>query len=82
MGNAVSLKQLIQQMMPKGNEIIVGLVISETPLIIQAVNDEKLKITPIISKKFYDEPLKIGEYVHLQSFNNNKKYFVLDRAVI
>ena len=82
MDRATSLKQLIQQMMPKGNEIIVGLVISENPLIIQAVNDEKLKTTPIISKKFYDEPLKIGEYVHLLSFNNDKQYYVLDRAVI
>ena len=82
MSSAVSLKQLIQQMMPKGNEVIVGLVVSENPLIIQAVNDEKLKISPIISKKFYDEPLKIGEYVHMLSFNNDKQYFVLDRAVI
>ena len=82
MSSAVSLKQLIQQMMPKGNEVIVGLVVSENPLIIQAVNDEKLKISPIISKKFYDEPLKIGEYVHMLSFNNDKQYFVLDRAVM
>ena len=82
MGSAVSLKQLIQQMMPKGNEVIVGLVVSENPLIIQAVNDEKLKISPIISKKFYEEPLKIGEYVHMLSFNNDKQYFVLDRAVM
>lgn len=82
MDNAVSLKQLIQQMMPKGNEIIIGLVISENPLIVQAVNDEKFKKTPIISKKFYDEPLRIGEYVHLLSFNSNKQYYVLDRAVI
>ena len=82
MSSAVSLKQLIQQLMPKGNEVIIGLVVSENPLIIQAVNDEKLKISPIISKKFYDEPLKISEYVHMLSFNNDKQYFVLDRAVI
>lgn len=82
MDKSVSLKQLIQQMMPRGNEIILGIVISENPLTVQAVNDEKLTITPVISKRFYDEPLKIGEHVYMLSFNNNKKYFVLDRAVM
>ena len=82
MERAVSLKQLIQQMMPKGNNIIVGVVISENPLIVQAVNDDKLTTTPIISKKFHDEPLHIGEHVHLLCLNNNKQYYVLDRAVL
>lgn len=82
MDNAVSLKQLIQRMTPKGNEVIVGVVISENPLIVQAVNDEKLKTKPIISKEFYEQPLQIGEYVHLLSFNNNKQYYVLGRAVV
>ena len=82
MDRAVSLKQIIQQMMPKGNSIIVGVVISENPLIVQAINDDKMKTTPIISKKFYDEPLCIGEHVHLLSLNNDKQYYVLDRAVL
>lgn len=82
MDKSVSLKQMIQKMMPKGDGIIVGVVISENPLIVQAVNDDELKITPIISQRFYEEPLCIGEHVHLLSFNNNKQYYVLDRAVV
>lgn len=82
MENPTSLKQLIQQLMPRGNEVIEGVVISENPLIVQAANDEKLTTTPVISKRFYDEPLQIGEHVHLLSFNNNKKYYVLDRAAM
>ena len=82
MDKAVSLKQMIQHMMPKGDGIIIGMVVSENPLIVQAVNDNELKITPIISQKFYEKPLCVGEYVHLLSFNNNKQYYVLDRAVV
>lgn len=67
MDRAVSLKQMIQQMAPKGNDIIVGVVVSENPLIVRAVNDDTLKISPIISKRFHDEPLCVGEYsvVHI-----------------
>lgn len=65
MENPTSLKQLIQQLMPRGNEVIEGVVISENPLIVQAVNDEKLTTTPVISKRFYDEPLQIREHVAL-----------------
>lgn len=82
MDKSVSLKQMIQQMMPKGNSIIVGMVVSENPLIVQAVNDVELKVTPVISQRFYEEPLQVGEHVHLLSFNNNKQYYVLDRAVV
>lgn len=82
MDGSASIKQLIRQIAPKGNEIIVGRVISENPLIIQAVNDEKLPIKPIVPKRFYDQPPRVGEYVHLLSFNNNKQYYLLDRAVM
>lgn len=82
MEKEASLKKIFQQMIPKGDGIIMGVVISEDPLMIQDVSDEKLKVEPIISKRFYDEPLHVGERVHLLSFNSGKQYYVLDRAVI
>lgn len=84
MDRATSLKQLIQQLMPRPPEVIIGRVISENPLVIQAENDEKLKLSKsnsIIPKKFLDHPLKLGEKVHILALNSGKKHYILDRAV-
>jgi hypothetical protein len=90
-----SLKQIIQSLATKSNTVIQGVVISESPVNIQAVNDPKLIIySPIIPREFTDYPvktnlsqdltiknaLKTGEKVYLLSFNSNKQYFVLGRV--
>ena len=83
MDNPTSLKQLIQRLMPRQPEVIMGRTISEEPLIIQAENDEKLKLSKsnsIIPKKFYDCPLRIGEKVHILVLSDGKKHYILDRA--
>lgn len=83
MDNPTSLKQLIQRLMPRQPEVIMGRTISEEPLIIQAENDEKLKLSKsnsIIPKKFYDYPLRIGEKVHILVLSDGKKHYILDRV--
>ena len=85
MSDPTSIKQLIQKLMPRGNEIVMGKVLSADPLKVQIVNDEKLILSRnmlIIPKRIYDEPLQRDEYVHVLSFANGKKYYILDRAVI
>lgn len=85
MNDPTSIKQLIQKLMPKGNEIIIGKVLSADPLKIQIVNDEKLILSRnmlIIPKRIVDEALQVDEYVHIIVFNNGKKYYVLDKAVM
>lgn len=77
MNNPASIKELIQRMIPKGNDIIVGKVISVNPLKVQAENDEKLKAIPIVPERLSD--LQTGEYVHLLVLNGGKKYYALDR---
>lgn len=82
MERETSIRQLIQQLMPKQTEIIIGKVISENPLSVQAVNDEKLllgKNTLILSKKFREEPLSLGDEIHILVFNDRKCYYALDR---
>lgn len=80
MNNPTSLKELIQQMLPKGNDVVIGRVISENPIRVQVINDEKLMPIPIVPHRLSD--LFTGEYVHLLVFNNGKKYYALDRAVM
>lgn len=80
MNNPTSIKGLMQQMLPKGNDIVIGRVISENPVRVQVINDEKLTPLPIVPQRLSD--LHTGEYVHLLAFNNGKKYYALDRAVM
>lgn len=80
MDNPTSLKELIQRMMPRGNDIVIGKVISQNPIRVQVLSDEKLTPLPIVPQRLSD--LQLGEHVHLLVFNNRKKYYALDRAVI
>lgn len=80
MDNPTSLKELIQRMMPKGTDVVIGKVISQNPIRVQVINDEKLTPLPIVPQRLSD--LHTGEYVHLLVFNNGKKYYALDRAVM
>lgn len=85
MQNPTSIKQIIQALMPKQNEIIIGKVVSENPLKVQAENDAKLELnvrTLIIPKTLHDNPLKCGEKIHILVFNDAKKYYALDRVVM
>lgn len=82
MESDVSLVKLIRELMPPPPEVILGRVISEDPLEVQGVNDEKLSIfgnTLILSKQFRDTPLELGEEIHILVFNNSKSYYALDR---
>lgn len=82
MESDVSLVKLIRELMPPSPEVILGRVISENPLEVQGVNDEKLRIfsnTLILSKQFRDTPLELGEEIHILAFNNSKSYYALDR---
>lgn len=80
MDNPTSIKELMQRMLPKGNDIVIGRIISESPVRVQVINDEKLTLLPIVPQRLSD--LCTGEYVHLLVFNNGKKYYALDRAVM
>ena len=80
MDNPTSIKGLMQQMLPKGNDIVIGRVISVNPVRVQVINDEKLTPITIVPQRLSD--LHTGEYVHLLVFNNGKKYYALDRAVM
>ena len=80
MNNPTSLKELIQQMTPKGSDIVIGRIISENPIRVQIVNDDKLIPVPVVHQRLSD--LHTGEYLHLLVFNNGKKYYALDRAVM
>jgi len=120
-----SIKEVIQGLIPDGDGVIEGRVISESPLQIQAINDDKLILSenllclprhlskykttidielgggildsktdaqacgPHIHKlntyniysatmTVYNQ-LKVGEIVYMLSFNQEKKYYILDR---
>ncbi|MGN1085404.1 MAG: DUF2577 family protein [Porcipelethomonas sp.] len=78
-----SIKAIIQKLMPKQNEIIVGRIISENPLKVQAENDEKLvlnKNSLIVPARLSD--IGTGEYLHILVLNGGKKYYALDKAVM
>lgn len=84
MQQPTSIKQIIQQLMPRQPEIIIGRVVSADPLLVQAENDVKLTLnsnTLIIPKSLYDDPLKRGERIHIFVWGGGKKYYALDRAV-
>lgn len=55
---ANSLKQILQDMMPVSLEVIRGVVISENPLKIQVINDEKM----IISENIMCLPRHLSSY--------------------
>ena len=80
MDNPTSIKAMLQGMMPRVNDIVIGKVISENPVRVQVINDEKLTPLPIVPQRLSD--LRVGEHVHLLVFNNGKKYYALDRAVM
>lgn len=80
MNNPTSIKGMMQQMLPKGNDVVIGRVISVNPVRVQVINDEKLTPIPIVPQRLSD--LHTGEHVHLLVFNNGKKYYALDRAVM
>lgn len=78
-----SIKALIQKLMPKPNEIMIGRVISVNPLKVQAVNDEKLTFsanTLIVPERL--SGIRAGEYLHILVLNGGKKYYALDKAVM
>lgn len=80
MENPTSIKQLIQRLMPRQPEIVMGQVLSSEPLSVQIVNDEKL----ILSRNTITVPgriadLQAGELVHILVYNSGKKYYLLDR---
>ncbi|MBQ3565910.1 MAG: hypothetical protein IJA12_01905 [Oscillospiraceae bacterium] len=77
MNKADSLKGMFQKLAQSGTDLIIGTVISENPLRVQALNDDKLIVRPTVPGRLSD--LKIGEHVHLLVVNNGKKYYVLDR---
>lgn len=120
-----SIKSLFQSMIPDSTGVVLGKVLSASPLKIQVINDDKLILTEgitIVSKHLSDyttecdltldkgkldsktkkippgpyelesfnihkaalkiyNALKPGETVYLLSFNEGKKYYVLDREV-
>ncbi len=80
MNRADSVKGMIQKISQSGTDLIIGTVISETPIRVQAVNDEKLIVTPIVPLRLFG--LKNGEKVHLLVLNSGKKYYALDKAVM
>lgn len=80
MDNPTSIKAMLQGMMPRVNDIVIGKVISDNPVRVQIMNDEKLTPIPVVPQRLYD--LQVGEHVHLLVFNNGKKYYALDRAVM
>ena len=80
MENPTSIKQLIQRLMPRQPEIVMGQVLSSDPLSVQIVNDEK----QVLSSKMITVPgritgLQTGELVHILVYNSGKKYYLLDR---
>ncbi|MBQ3566234.1 MAG: hypothetical protein IJA12_03545 [Oscillospiraceae bacterium] len=77
MNKADSLKGMLQKMAPSGTDLIIGTVILENPLRVQALNDDKLIVRPTVPARLSN--LKNGEYVHLLVLNGGKKYYVLDR---
>ena len=84
MNDCTSIKQLVQRLMPRQNEIVIGKVVRSNPLHVQILNDDKLILSKglVIPVRILAENLVVGEYVHILTFNNGKKYYVLDKAVI
>ena len=57
-GSETSLKQIFQSLIPDGDELMQGTVISAAPLKIQMVNDEKL----IINERITIVPWQLTDY--------------------
>ena len=57
-GSETSLKQIFQSLIPDGDELMQGTVISAAPLKIQMVNDEKL----IINERVTIVPWQLTDY--------------------
>ncbi len=53
MDNPTSIKGLMQQMLPKGNDIVIGRVISVNPVRVQVINDEKAYTDPNCPSKTF-----------------------------
>lgn len=81
--NENSLKQLIQSLFPKQDDIIVGKVTKLYPLTVKDVSDDKLEIRPLygrsISNMISAGTLEVGSEVLMLCYKGGKKYFVLDR---
>jgi hypothetical protein len=82
--NESSLKQLIQSLFPKQDDIIVGKVTKLYPLTVKDVSDDKLEIRPLygrsISNMISAGTLEVGSEVLMLCYKGGKKYFVLDRV--
>lgn len=70
-GSETSFKQIFQNMMPAGNEIMEGTVIQTGPLRIQMTNDEKL----IINERITIVPW------HLTDYKTRATYCKMDGAL-
>ena len=70
-------KEMLQKISQSGTDLIIGTVISESPVKVRAANDEKLIVTPVVPSRLSD--LKKGEQIHMLVLNNGKKYYALDR---
>ena len=67
MNDCTSIKQLVQRLMPRQNEIVIGKVVRSNPLHVQILNDDKLILSKglVIPERILAENLVVGEYVHL-----------------
>lgn len=81
--NENGLKQLIQSLFPKQDDIIVGRVTKLSPLTVRDISDDKLEIRPLygrsISGMILAGTLEVGSEVLMLAYKGGKKYFVLDR---
>ena len=69
-GEETSLKQLLQKMTDSGMTVILGKVIQETPLKIQAINDEKL----IIGSNSIFLPRHMTDYITMCYIEDSGKH--------
>lgn len=81
--NENSLKQLIQSLFPKQDDIIVGKVTKLYPLTVKDISDDKLEIRPLyghnISNMISAGTLEVGSEVLMLCYKGGKKYYVLDK---
>ena len=61
MNDCTSIKQLIQRLMPRQNEIVIGKVVRSNPLHVQILNDDKLILSKglVIPERILAENLVI-----------------------
>lgn len=81
--NENSLKQLIQSLFPRQDDIIVGKVTKLSPLTVKDVSDDKLTVTPLygsaVSAMIANESIIVGSEVLMLCYKGGKKYYVLDK---